>query len=76
MVVSGYWHTDTVSCLVQSSKATAGSVRIGMGDRISKSISVDSLSYETLNRSLLRCSCGDNMNLTMGLVQCNFQFFS
>ena len=49
--VSGYWHTDLVSCLVQSGSATAGSVSIGMGDHISRSISGDSPLDETLNQS-------------------------
>ena len=42
-----------VISLVQSSKATSGSVDIGMGDHTSMLISGDSLSDETLNRGPL-----------------------
>ena len=41
-----------VTSLAQSSKATAGSVDIGMGDNTSLLISGDSLWDETLNRGM------------------------
>ena len=66
MEVSGYWHTATVNCLVQSDKAMAASVSTWMGDPISMSISRDSPSDETLNRDPWLCSCEDSMNL--GLI--------
>ena len=65
-IVSGYWHTGTVNCLAQS-------VRAWMGDRISMSISGDSLSNETLNREHWRCSCSDSMNFPFESIWCNFQ---
>ena len=49
-MVSGYWDTATVNCLVQSDKATAASINSWMDDRISMSISGDKPSDETLNR--------------------------
>ena len=43
-----------------------------MGDRIRTSFSVDG--PETLNRTPWRCSCGDSMNLPLGLMFFNFPF--
>ena len=61
ILVSGYWHTDSVNCLGYRVKqrldrlalvwvtilATSRSVSFGMGYRISMSISADSLLDET-----------------------------
>ena len=46
-----------------------------MGDRITMSISGDSHSDETLNRSPRRISLGDSMNFLLELIKWNFHFF-
>ena len=45
---SGYWHTDTVSCLGTVGLLLSSSVSVGMDYCMSMSISTDSLSDETL----------------------------
>ena len=62
-----YWHTATVNCLAQWCYAASASVCTCMGKRISMSISVDSLSDETLNRGPWRCCYGDSMYFPLGL---------
>ena len=77
VIVSGYWNTANINCVVQVGY-TSASVSTWMGDRISMSSSIDSPLDETLNQGPLALLLWIQYEFPFGInnVQFSISFYS